>query len=218
MKKLIIIGGYGNGTVVAQIAEDINLKDKKWEIIGFLNDFENEPINNYPVLGKIDNESVNKYLADHDVFFFYALISIKNNFKSLDKLHNLNIPLERFATLLHPTAIVSKASTIGKNVSIQAFSIVGPNAEIGNFIQVYGHATVGHNSKVEDYAYITSNSIVGAHVHLKQGAFLGVNSSTLDRVTIGEWSIVGQHSNVIKSIPDYSKAVGNPAKVIGIVE
>ena len=42
MKKLIIIGGYGNGTVAASTVEDINLSKgkKEWEIIGFLNDFE----------------------------------------------------------------------------------------------------------------------------------------------------------------------------------
>ncbi|HBX53539.1 MAG: hypothetical protein A2275_07345 [Bacteroidetes bacterium RIFOXYA12_FULL_35_11] len=216
--KLIIIGGYGNGTVIAQIAEEINKVENKWEIIGFLNDFEEGSINGYPILGKVEHDVVQKYLQAEDVFFFYALISIKLNFKSLNKLHNLKIPLERFATLIHPTAVISNAATIGHGVSIQAFSIVGPNAKVGNFIQVFGHATVGHNCIVDDYAYVTSNSIIGAHVHLKQGAFLGVNSTTLDRVTIGEWSIVGQHSNVIKDVPDYTKVVGNPARIIGKVE
>lgn len=217
MKKLIIIGGYGNGTVIAQIVEEINKVKPTWELIGFLNDFEAGPINGYPVLGKVEHDVAQRYLAE-DVYFFYALISIKLNYKFLHKLYDLKIPLERFATLIHPYAVVSSAAQIGYGVSIQAFSIVGPNARMGNFIQVFGHATVGHNCTVDDYAYVTSNSIVGAHVHLKQGAFLGVNSTTLDRVTIGEWSIVGQHSNVIRDIPDYSKAVGNPAKVIGKVE
>lgn len=215
MKKLIIIGGYGNGTVIAQIVEDINKIEKKWELIGFLNDFDEGDINGYPILGKVTYDDVRPFINDPDVFFFYALISIKLNYKFLNKLTDLQIPLNRFANLIHPTAVVSKDAKIGNGVSIQAFSIVGPNAIVGNFIQVYGHATVGHNCKVDDYAYVTSNSIVGAHVHLKQGAFLGVNSTTLDRVTIGEWSIVGQHSNVIRDVPDFTKVVGNPARVIG---
>src|SRR5690606_15772527 len=127
MKKLIIIGGYGNGTVVAQIVEDINKVAPQWDLIGFLNDFEKEPINGYPVIGDINEKSVEKYLQDENVYFFYALISIKNNFKALDKLHNLKIPLERFATLIHPSAVVSKDAVIGFNVCVQAFSIVGPN-------------------------------------------------------------------------------------------
>lgn len=218
MKKLIIAGGYGNGTIIAQIVEDINKVNQEWEILGFLNDHEINPINGYPVLGKVNFETVQKYLKDDNIFFFYALISIKLNFKFLNKLTDLQIPLNRFAQLFHPMSIISKDAKIGYNASIQAFSIVGPNATIGNFVQVFGHATVGHNSTVDDYSYVTSNSVVGAHVHLKKGSFLGVNSTTLDRITIGEWSIVGQHSNVIKDVPDFTKVVGNPARIIGEVK
>lgn len=216
--KLIIVGGYGNGTVIAQIVEDINTaRGQRWELIGYMNDFDPGPINGVPVVGKVTHEAAAKYLEMEDVFFFYALISAKLNYRHLSMLHNLKIPPERFATLIHPLSVVSSSAKIGHGVSIQAFSIVGPNAVMGNHIQVFGHATIAHNSVVEDYAYVTSNSVVGAHVRLKQGAFLGVNSTTLDRVTIGEWSLVGQHSNVIRDVPDYTKVVGNPARPIGKV-
>ena len=71
--KLIIIGGYGNGTVIAQIVEEINKANKdSWEILGFLNDFEEGPINGYPVIGKINHQEVEKYLLMDDVYFFYS--------------------------------------------------------------------------------------------------------------------------------------------------
>ncbi len=60
--KIIIIGGYGNGTVVAQIIEDINKDNQTWEILGFLNDFEEGTINGYPILGKVTHDDVQKYL------------------------------------------------------------------------------------------------------------------------------------------------------------
>lgn len=217
MKKLIILGGQGNGSVVAQIVESINQSRPEWDILGFLNDRETQPINGYPVLGKIDFDTVQRYLNDDSVYFFYSLISIKLNFKHLPKLHNLQIPIDRFAQIVHPQAVVSKDASLGKNVCVQAFTIIGPNASVGNFVQIFGHATVGHNCIVEDYAYVTSNSIIGAHVHLKEGSFLGVNASTLDRITIGKWAIVGQHSNVIRDVPDYAVVVGNPARWIGKV-
>src|SRR6056300_1551847 len=94
-KKLIIIGGYGNGTVVQSTVEDINRINKEWELLGFLNDIEVEPINGYPVLGKINAETVAEYLEDRSIYFFYTLISIKLNFKFLHRLFELNIPKER---------------------------------------------------------------------------------------------------------------------------
>ena len=218
MKKLMIIGGIGNGTVVASTVEDINSVKNEWEIIGFLNDFEKGPINGYPVLGKIDNTTAKKYLQYDDVHFLYTLISAKLNFKFQHKLTDLQIPQERFAKIIHPTAVISKFSKIGYGVCIQPFVSVGPNVTIGNHIQIYAQSLIGHNSTLDDYSYIANNSCVGAHVHLKEGAYLGTNCSLLENVTIGEWALVGIGTVVLKDVPPYTKVVGNPARVIGKVE
>lgn len=218
MKKLIIIGGMGNGTVAASTVEDINAIKKEWEIIGFLNDFEKEPINDYPVLGKIDRATAKEFLEDDDVYFLYTLISTKMNYKFLHKLTDLQIPDEKFATIIHPTAVVSKFATIGHGVSIQPFVSVGPNVTIGNHVQIYAQVLIGHNTRLENYSYVANNACVGASVHLKEGAYLGTNCSLLENVTIGEWALVGIGAVVLKDVQSYTKVVGNPARVIGKVE
>jgi acetyltransferase EpsM len=218
MKKLIIIGGYGNGTVVQSTAEDINQVEPTWEILGFLNDFEKGPINSKPVLGPIDEATVAPYLEDDEVFFFYSLISVKMNFKFLHKLHDLKIPKERFATIIHPTAVVSKFAQIGYGVCIQPFVSVGPNVNIGNYVQIFAQSLIGHDATLEDYSYVANNACVGASVHLKEGAYLGTNATTLENVTLGKWSITGIGTVVLKDVEDYAKVVGNPARVIGEVK
>lgn len=217
MKKLIIIGGMGNGTVAASTVEDINAQKKEWEIIGFLNDFEKEPINGYPVLGKIERGVAHAFLKDENVFFLYTLISARFNHKFLRKLTDLEISAERFATIVHPTAVISKFAKIGHGVCIQPFVSVGPNVAIGDHVQIYAQALIGHNSTLENYSYVANNSCVGAGVHLKQGAYLGTNCSILEKVTIGEWGLVGMGSVVLKDVPAFRKVVGNPARDIGTV-
>ena len=218
MKKLIIIGGYGNGTVVQSTVEDINAIEKKWEILGFLNDRETDPINGSPVLGKIDFETVQSFLKDPDVYFFYTLISVKLNFKFLPKLLDLKIPEERFATLIHPSAVVSKFAKIGYGTCIQPFVSVGPNTVIGNHVQIYAQALVGHGASIENYSYIANNACIGADVHLMEGAYLGTNATTLEFVKLGKWSIIGIGAVVLKDVANYAKVVGNPARQIGTVE
>lgn len=51
-------------------------------------------------------------------------------------------------------------------------------------------------------------------VILKDGCDIGVNSTILPGVTIGKGAIIGAGSVVTRDIPDYSIAVGSPAKVI----
>lgn len=218
MKKLIIIGGYGNGTVVQSTVEDINAITKKWNIIGFLNDREINDINGVPVLGKITKEIVQEFLKDQDVYFFYTLISVKLNYKFLDKLLSLEIPENRFATIIHPTAVVSKFAEIGFGTCVQPFVSVGPNVTIGNHVQIFAQSLIGHGAKLENYSYVANNACIGADVHLKEGAYLGTNVSTLENISLGKWSVTGIGAVVIKDVPDYAKVVGNPARQIGEVK
>ena len=218
MKKLIIIGGYGNGTVVQSTVEDVNQQKKRWNLIGFLNDNETGSINGYPVLGKIDKETTDRFLEDPEVYFFYTLISVKMNHKFIGKLHDLKIPKERFATIIHPTAVISKFAEIGYGTSIQPLVSVGPNTKIGNHVQIYAQAMIGHGSKLNDYSYVATNAIVGADVQLMEGAYMGSNATTLEFVKLGKWSLTGIGAVVLKDVPDYAKMVGNPARQIGTVE
>lgn len=213
MKKLIIIGGTGNGTVALSTAEDINSIKKTWEIIGFLNDFENE-VSGYPVLGKIDFESAQKFLKDPNIYFVYTLITAKFRENTLHRLLDLRIPQKRFATLIHPTAVISKFAKIGYGCTIQPFVSVGPDVEIANHVQIFAQSLIGHNAKLDNYSYVANNSCVGAKVHLKEGAYLGTNCTTIEFITIEKWGLVGMGAVVLKDVPKYTKVVGNPAREI----
>lgn len=214
MDKLIIIGGYGNGTVAASTVEDINKRERKWEIIGFLNDFEKK-INDYPVIGPIHHETVQKWLNERNTYFLYTLISAKYRETHIDKLLELKIPEERFATIIHPTAVISKFSSIGQGVSIQPFVSVGPNVKIANHVQIFAQSLIGHNAKLDNYTYVANNACIGANVHLQEGAYLGTNCTTIENITLGRWCLVGIGAVVIKDVPPYTKVVGNPAREIG---
>lgn len=53
-----------------------------------------------------------------------------------------------------------------------------------------------------------------APVRIKRGAWLGQNVVVCPGVTIGSGSVVGANSVVTRDIPDYSVAVGAPARVV----
>lgn len=57
-------------------------------------------------------------------------------------------------------------------------------------------------------------SYLFGEIVLKKGCSIGLGSIIMPGVTIGEGAMIGAGSIVTKSIPDWSIAVGNPAKVI----
>ena len=113
------------------------------------------------------------------------------------------------------TAVVAKTAKIGYGVCIQPFVSVGPNTNMGNFIQIFAQSLIGHGSTLDNYSYVANNACIGADVHLKEGAYLGTNATTLESVTLGKWSITGIGAVVLKNVEDYAKVVGSPARVIG---
>ena len=87
-------------------------------------------------------------------------------------------------------------------VTIEDGVMLGP--EVGLF-------TVNHEPK-------NIRVIFTKEIRIKRNAWIGARVSILPGVTIGENAIVGTGSVVTKDIPDNAVAVGNPARVIKIIE
>lgn len=215
MRKIIIIGGKGNGTLVLSAIEEINEKKKEWDVLGFLNDNETDPISDYPILGKIDRVTVHKFLEDEDVYFYYALFSIKLNHKFLPKLHSLEIPLHRLATIIHPSTIISKDVKIGYGTCILQNVCISRFSTIGNFVQILPQAFLGTGATLDNFSYLAPKAYVGAYSYLKEGAYMGPASSLIEFKTMRKWSVAGMGAVVVEDVPQYSKVVGNPAREIG---
>ena len=82
---------------------------------------------------------------------------------------------------------------------------------IGSSVHMYvdTHRFDDRAKTVYEQGYLKSQGIL-----IKKGAWIGANVTILPGVCIGENSVVGAGSVVTKSIPDFSTAVGNPAKLI----
>lgn len=62
--------------------------------------------------------------------------------------------------------------------------------------------------------YYESQPLLIRPTMLEEGVWLGENVCVLSGVTIGQYSVIGANSVVKRDIPEYSIAVGNPAKVV----
>lgn len=54
-------------------------------------------------------------------------------------------------------------------------------------------------------------------IHLKKGCVIGMGTIVMPGVTIGEGVIIGAGSVVVKDIPAWTIAVGNPCKVVKLI-
>jgi len=214
MKKLIILGGRGIGMIAASVANDLGT----YVVLGFLNDF--VPVgkkvgkyNGYKVIGKsIDAKN---YLNDADVYFFIGYVGMKNEKEVFEKITSLGIPLNRFATLIHPTAIIPKGfCSIGNGVLMAPLTQLSPDTTVEDNCILLPNSFLGHDSTMKRFSHITSNSVIGGNVTVGRGAHVGTNATVRENVSIGDFALVGSGSVVLNNVPENSIVVGNPAKIL----
>jgi acetyltransferase-like isoleucine patch superfamily enzyme len=71
--------------------------------------------------------------------------------------------------------------------------------------------TVNHEPK-------NIRTIMTKEIRIKKNAWIGARVSILPGVTIGENAIVGTGSIVTKDVPDNAVVVGNPARIVKMIE
>lgn len=214
MKKLIIVGGRGNGATFASAVEDINNEESTWELLGFFND--NDPIgtiiNDYPVLGRPEEMVDRKY---RDTFFVYApFLAMTYSKPNAERLEGFGVPPDRFATIIHPSASVSRHAEIGFGTVIMPMCHVRQNVRIGNHVTMLLSAALGHDSDISDYAYMGGTSFAAGYVKMKEGAYVGPNASIREYLTLGAWCLVGIGSVVVDDVPQMAVVAGNPARFL----
>jgi bifunctional UDP-N-acetylglucosamine pyrophosphorylase/glucosamine-1-phosphate N-acetyltransferase len=93
-------------------------------------------------------------------------------------------------------------------------SQLGPGAKMGHFSYM-GDATVGRDANI-GAGTITCNydGEKKHHTEIGEGAFIGSDTMLVAPVRIGKGARTGAGSVVTRDIPDYSVAVGAPARVI----
>ena len=110
---------------------------------------------------------------------------------------------------------------IGDNVYIgrNNFFTVGDVMTIGDYC-IFGNncsfISSNHNFSNPMMPYALSGATDSNKIEIGLNCWLGYNVSIIGSVKIGHGSIIGANSVVLKDVPPFSIAVGNPAKVIKV--
>jgi len=129
------------------------------------------------------------------------------------------------------SARVREETTIGPYAHLRSGADVGPEARVGNFVEVKA-ARLGRGAKAGHLAYI-GDADVGEDVNIgagavtcnfdgvtkhrtviENGAFVGTNASLIAPVRIGENAIVGAGSTITDDVPAGSLAFGRARQVV----
>lgn len=176
------------------------------------------------------------YLISNGYHMLKTILYYRLFFKSIGKKTIIRKPL----LLLNTQYIdIGKKVLIRDNVRLEVICLeneiphlsIGDNTNIEQNVHIVCHdsviigadVSITANCAIVDvtHPYNILNKKIGycissesSKVIIGDGTFIGIGSVILPNVIIGKRVVIGANSVVVNNIPDYSIAVGNPARVI----
>ena len=212
-RPLVLIGSGGFGRETAEVVRAVNAVSRTWDLLGFLDDdpaLHGTEIDGIPVLGPIDQARTRFEAA--------ALIVCTGhpgNYVSRKQIvDRLDVPAMRYATLVHPTAVLPTTLELGVGSVLQAQVVATTAVRIGAHVAVMPDVVFTHDDVVEDFVTFGAGVRLAGRVRVEEGAYVGSGALVRENRRIGAWSLVGMGAVVTTDVPASEVWAGVPARFL----
>ncbi|MDM4718591.1 acetyltransferase [Micromonospora sp. WMMA1363] len=210
MRDLVIVGAGGFARETAAAVCAVNGVQPRWRLRGFLDDdpaLHGVTRAGLPILGGTDA------LAGMSGTQVVVCVGNPRNYVARQRIvERLGLPVERYATIVHPTADVGAGSVLGPGSVLLAGVVLTADVTVGEHVAVMPHVVLTHDDQVSDHVTIASGVRLGGGATLRRGAYVGAGALVREGVTVGAGSLVGMGSVVLRDVPDGEIWAGNPAR------
>lgn len=118
----------------------------------------------------------------------------------------------RFASVVHPRAIVASSALLGEGVAVLAGAIVNPRAQLGRHAIVNSGSIIEHDGVLGDFSHAAPGTVTGGGVRVGACVHLGLGCRVRDHVRVGDGATVGMGAVVVRDVEAGSTVVGVPAR------
>ena len=202
MRDLIILGGDVHGAEMAEIAERASRAGAPYRLRGFVvaesrAALVGKEINGHPVIGTRD--ALDR-CPD-------CLVVPDNEYRE-----PIDLPRERIASLIDPSAFVSRSARLGVGCVVYPHCFIGLNASLGDFAFMLANSVVNHDDVLENRVVVCSGVTLAGGVHVEESCYLGQACTVRQNLRIGRGSLIGMGAVVTKDVPPGAVMAGNPAR------
>lgn len=214
--RLLLIGAGGFARETAEVVHAINRERRVWDLLGFLDDDETlhgSEKEGLPVLGAIAD--VRRF---PDASVVVCTGSPRNNFSRRQIVRSLGMAPSRYATLIHPRAVVPRSARIGPGTVLLSSVVLTAAVSVGSHVAVMPSVVLTHDNVVGDFVTFGAGAQLAGTVSIGEGAYIGAGSMIRENLSVGAWSLVGMGAVVTRDVPEAEVWAGVPARRLRSVE
>lgn len=122
--------------------------------------------------------------------------------------------IDRFISVVHPTATVAETARLDEGVIIGPQSYVAADAHVGRLATVNSLSGIGHDVQVGAFATISSQVDLMGAVVIEQRAFVGSGARILPKVSVGAEARIGAGAVVVRKVKPGATFFAAPARAL----
>lgn len=209
MKQYVIVGGGGFCRELISWIRQIESGPGRGDVVGVLDD-NPECLNGYnygvAYLGKPSD-----FVAAPGIELVIAVGAPKTRERLASLLRERN-PEVRFATVIHPSAVVAATATLGEGLVVCPQSLISADAKVGDFVTVNVCSSIGHDASVGDFCTLSAHVDLMGFSVLGTRTFVGSGARVMPGVSIGADCTLGAGTTAMRRLADGMTLYAPPSK------
>jgi len=138
-------------------------------------------------------------------------IAIGDNLARSRIVEELALRKIQLVSVVHPSAYVSKLSSIGEATTVMAGCVVQPNTSIGKANILNTCSSIDHDCFLDDFVHVGPGARLTGNVKIGKRTFIGAGAVINPGIEIGDDVIVASGATVIKNVASGITVAGTPA-------